>query len=149
MKVKEVMNRRVVSVKPGTTYEEAAKIMIVNNFSGLLVITAAGQLVGIISEKDLFRAMFPDYQEYITQPHLYRNREALEERIKDIRAQPVEIYMSCRVLTVEPEAPILKAGGLMLARGIHRLPVVENGQVVGIVTREEIYSTILKRQLGL
>jgi CBS domain-containing protein len=149
MKVKEVMGTEVVSIGPGAKYEEAARVMVKNKFSGLPVVSERGELVGIISEKDLFRAMFPDYQSYTTEPHAYLNREALEERIKDIRNNPVAMYMSPRVFTIEPEAPVLKAGGIMLARGVHRLPVLQNGKIVGIVTREEIYGTILKRYLGL
>lgn len=143
------MRTDVISVKPETKYEQAARIMVSRRFSGLPVIDDRGKLVGIISEKDIFRAMFPDYQAYTAEPHAYLNREVLEDRIKDIRNNPVEMYMSCRVLTVEPEAPVLKAAGLMLAHGIHRLPVVEGEKLVGIVTREEIYGAILKRYLGI
>lgn len=143
------MGTDVVSVKPETKYEEAAKIMVGRKFSGLPVVDDRGKLAGIVSEKDLFRAMFPDYEAYTAEPHAYINREALEDRIKDIRNNPVEMYMSRRVLTVEPDAPVLKAAGLMLAHGIHRLPVVEGEKLIGIVTREEIYGAILKRYLGL
>lgn len=149
MKVKEVMETDVVSVKPETKYEDAAKIMVQRNFSGLPVINEKGKLVGIISEKDLFRAMFPDYESYTAEPHAYLDREALEDRVKDIHNNPVEMYMSCRVLTVEPETPVLKAAGMMLAHGVHRLPVIENEKLAGIVTREEIYSAILRRYLNL
>lgn len=143
------MQAEVVSVSPETTYEEAAEIMVRRNFSGLPVVNDRGKLVGMISEKDIFRAMFPEYESFSAEPHAYLDREALEEKIKDIRNNPVEMYMSCRVLTVEPETPVLKAGGLMLAHGVHRLPVTENGKLIGIVTREEIYTAILKRYLGL
>ncbi len=143
------METEVVSVRPETKYEEAAKIMVSRNFSGLPVTNDRGKLVGMISEKDLFRAMFPDYESFSAEPHAYQDREALEDRIEDIRNNPVEMYMSCRVLTVQPETPVLKAAGIMLAHGVHRLPVVENEKLVGIVTREDIYSAILKRHLGL
>lgn len=143
------MGREVVSVGPDTTYEEAAKIMTSRNFSGLPVVDGKGKLAGLISEKDLFRAMFPDYESYTAEPHAYQDREALEERVKDVRSNPVKMYMSRQVLTVEPETPVLKAAGIMLARGVHRLPVLQNGKIVGIVIREEIYSAILKRYLGL
>lgn len=143
------METEVISVKPETKYEEAAKTMVQRNFSGLPVVNGKGKLVGIISEKDLFRAMFPGYISYIAEPHAYLDREALEEKIKDIRNNPVEMYMSRRVLTVQPETPVLKAAGLMLAHSIHRLPVVQDDKLIGIVTREEIYSAILKQYLGL
>ena len=59
----------------------------------------------------------------------------------------IEKYMSEQVVTIDIDAPILRAGGLMLARGLHRLPVMENGKMVGIVSREDIYSAVLKKHL--
>jgi len=148
MKVRTVMGTRIQTVSPKTTYEEAAKIMDQYKISGLPVVEKNGALVGMISEKDLFRALYPRYEYYAADPEAYRDHEAQENEIETIRKNPIELYMSRKVLTIEPDAPILKAGGLMLARGIHRLPVVENGKLVGIVTREDIYSAVLKHHLG-
>lgn len=148
MKVRTVMGTRIQMVSPKTTYEEAAKIMDQYKISGLPVVEKNGTLVGMISEKDLFRALYPRYEYYAADPEAYRDREAQENEIETIRKNPVELYMSRNVLTIEPDAPILKAGGLMLARGFHRLPVVDNGKLVGIVTREDIYGAVLKHHLG-
>ncbi|GEM_PF-346842 len=148
MKVKNVMRGEVITVQPETSYEEAVKIMHRYNFSGLPVINGKGKLVGMISEKDLFRALYPNYQDFILDPTGFRDQETQEENIDLIRNHPVEKYMNRKVLTIEPEAAILRAGGLMLSHGIHRLPVVLDGKLVGIVTREEIYTAILKKRLG-
>ena len=96
----------------------------------------------------VFRAIYPLYEEYILAPETYINQDKQEDEIESIRKQPVEKYMSCRVLTIDADARVLRAGGLMLAHGVHRLPVVEKGKLVGIVTREDIYGTILKKHLG-
>lgn len=138
----------VITVSPTTTYEDTAFLLYSNNISGVPVVNGGGKLVGIVSEKDLFRAMFPLYEEYILEPHVFCDREKQEEEIKFIRKQPIEKYMSKQVVTIDADAAILHAGGLMLARGLHRLPVIEKGKLVGIVTREDIYGTILKKHLG-
>ncbi len=148
MKVRDVMITPVITVSPTTTYEDTAFLLYSNNISGVPVVEGGGRLVGIVSEKDLFRAMFPLYEEYILEPHLFCDREKQEEEIKFIRKQPVEKYMSKQVVTIDIDAPVLRAGGLMLARGLHRLPVMDHGKLVGIVTREDIYGTILKKHLG-
>ena len=148
MRVREVMITPVVTISPTTTYEEAARVLHVHKISGVPVVDEKGKLVGLLSEKDLFRAMYPLYEEYILEPHAYYNQELQEEEIEAIRKQPVEKYMSTRVVTIDGDSPVLHAGGLMLAHGLHRLPVVENGKLAGIVTREDIYGTILKRHLG-
>ncbi len=148
MKVRDVMIAPVITVSPWTTYEDTALLLCARNISGVPVVNDEGELVGIVSEKDLFRAMYPRYEEYILEPHAFCDRELQEEEIKTVRKQPVEKYMSKQVVTIDADAPILRAGGLMLARGLHRLPVIDKGKLVGIVTREDIYGTILKKHLG-
>lgn len=147
MKVRDVMIRQVVTISPETTYEEAARILYGNNVSGAPVVDVKGDLVGILSEKDLFRAMFPLYEEYLANPEAYRDQEEQEKRMNDLRYEPIKKFMRSPVVTVDANAPILRAGGLLLANGLHRLPVVERGKLVGIVTRENIFRRILQRRL--
>jgi CBS domain-containing protein len=138
----------VVTVTPRTTYEDAAFLLHKHHVSGMPVVGSDNVLVGIISEKDLFQALYPLYAEYISTPEAYADQEKQEDEIENVRKQPVEKYMKRNVITVDANACILNAGGLMLAHGIHRLPVVLDGKLVGIVTRENIYGTILKKHLG-
>ena len=147
MKVRDVMITPVVTVSPTTTYEEAARLMHTNNISGLPVVDDKNELLGIVSEKDLFKAMFPLYEEYAVTPDIMVDSESQEEGIELIRKQPVEKYMSHKAITIGPDSPILSAGGLMLAHGFHLLPVVENKELIGIVSRSDIYGVILKRCL--
>ena len=147
MKVRDVMIRKVVTVSPETSYEDAARILYDHKVSGAPVVDAHGTVVGILSEKDLFRAMFPLYKEYLDDPQAYRDQEEQEEHIRELRREPVEKFMKHPVVAVEADAPILCAGGLLLARGLHRLPVLEHGQLVGIVTRENIFRQVLRRRL--
>lgn len=90
MKVRDVMIASVVTVKPTATYEETARLLHARHVSGLPVVSESGKLVGVVSEKDLFRAMYPLYEEYILEPHAYYNQELQEEEIGTIRKQPVE-----------------------------------------------------------
>ncbi len=147
MKVREVMITSVITISPSATYEEAVRVLHENKISGAPIVNGQGKLVGVISEKDLFRAMYPLYEEYILEPHAYYDQERQEEEIETIRKQPVEKFMSKQAITIDAGAPILHAGGLMLARNLHRLPVMDNGKLVGIVTREDIYGAILKKHL--
>lgn len=142
------MKKNVVTASPKTTYREAAKILYENRFSGLPVIDDKGKLVGMLSEKDLFKVLYPNYEEYMKAPESYLNREAHEADVKVFCDSPVELHMTKKVITIGPSASVLHAGGLMLARHVHRLPVVENGELIGIVTREDIYGAILKHYVG-
>ena len=149
MKVRNVMKKNVSVVMVGSSYEEAASIMYANGYSGLPVVDRRMNLVGIVSEKDLFRALYPRYDEIALRPDEFRDPRALESEIEKLRTSLVEEHMQRSVITIHPDADIMHAGGLMLAHGIHRLPVVEKGKLIGIVTRTEIYSLILERNLDL
>ncbi len=149
MKVRDVMIREVTTIMPETTYEEAAQIMHERSYSGMPVVDAAGRMVGIVSEKDLLKGLFPRYRDYAADPEGYRDQEVQEREIEAVRRRPVKEFMVPRVVTVRPDDPILRAGGLMLAYEVHRLPVTEeDGTLAGIVTRRDIFGAILKQYLG-
>ena len=59
------------------------------------------------------------------------------------------MFMKRNILTVSPEDQIMKACSVMLDHDINRLPVVESGKVVGMVSRHSIYKVILKKNFGL
>ena len=149
MRVKDIMTKNVLYVYPETTYEETAKLIYKNNISGLPVIDNKENLVGIISEKDLFRAMYPNYEDFIANPEEYFNHEEQEKRILEIKDNPISMYMSKKVISISPETSLMAAGGIMLAHHLHRLPVLENEKLIGIVSRKDIYKSILKHYLNL
>ncbi len=148
MKVKDVMSKDVDYLSPDTTYEEAAKTMHERSLSSMAVCDRQGKLIGILSEKDLFRAMFPDYSEFYSAPESLTDEEEIEERVNGLRARPITEYMTRQVLAVEPSAALMKAGGLMLSHHVHHLPVIEDGKLIGHISREDVFSAILKHKLG-
>lgn len=145
MQVKDIMYTDVACLKPTTTFIEAAELFLKHKISGAPVVDDAGKLVGVISEKDLFRAMYPSYKSFYTNPTPYVNNEdELEDSAKEAKNKQIDEIMVKRVVTATPETSILKIGGLMVATGIHRVPVVENGKVVGMVSRGTIYRAVLQ-----
>lgn len=150
MRVRDVLERGLIIIPHTATHEEAATILYRHNVSGAPVLDETQRLVGMISEKDLFRALYPAYAEYYENPAHFLDYEAREANAKDVRRKPVTDFMARHVYTIGPDDPILKAGGLMLAKSIHRLPVVDrDGTLLGIVTREQIYRAILERHLKM
>lgn len=147
MKVKDVMDANVFTVRNDATYEEAARYFAKKDISGAPVVDPQNRVVGMLSEKDLFKALYPLYKNFHDNPELYLDYEAREEKIKEIRSDTVDKFFSKNIISVEPETPILRAGALMLAKGIHRLPVIKDGKLAGIVTREHIYQRILRHHL--
>ncbi len=149
MKVKELMDANVVSVTPDTTYEHVARLLYTNQVTGVPVLDVHGRVVGFVSEKDIVRILYPWYKSFYDSPESYTDMEARESKARDIRDTKVEVFMKRDILTVTPDDPIMKAGALMLAHDVNRLPVVENGKVVGVVSRDSIYKAVLKKNFGL
>jgi CBS domain-containing protein len=138
------METGVVTVPAGTPYREVARILTAGNFSGAPVVDGNGAMIGIVSEKDLFRVLYPYYRSFYENPELYTDGEAREHKAEDIADRPVEQFMVTAVLTVDPEMPVMRAGAMMLAKGIHRMPVISEGKLVGIVTRSRIYRHVFR-----
>lgn len=149
MLVKDVMKKMVVSVEPEMTCRDAAEVLLQHKISGAPVIDEQERLVGVISEKDLFRAIYPTQAEFAEAEGAYLDFEKLEQEARGAGDKKVSEVMSTRLITATPDTPILKIGAQMIATGVHRVPVVESGKVVGMVSRRDIYSTILKNYFDL
>ncbi len=148
MKIRDVMTTPVVTIPETATYRQAAQILHDHKISGAPVVTVDGRLIAVISEKDLFRELFPQESTYIDNPESFLDYESRENDIDSIADEPIAVFASKKeVITIGPDVPVLKAGGLLLARSIHRLPVVENGKLIGIVSRRDIFGQILKIHL--
>jgi CBS domain-containing protein len=147
MKVSEVMTRNVKSVRPRDPVKDVVILICTNHISGVTVVDHEGRLIGIISEKDIIRAMYPNYSEYYDDPVRTRDFEETEGRYEALLARKVEELMSRDVFTTTPGTPMLAAASLMLRKKIRRLPVVEDGKIIGIVSQGDIHQAIFKKKL--
>ncbi len=145
MKVRDLMLKRFKTLKPSDTYQKAVILLYKSKITGAPVVNENNELVGYVSEKDLFRILYPYYQSYYEHPENYTDGERREQKVQEIRLHPVEIFMTKAPLTVTPDMPVMNAGALMLANRVHQFPVVENNKVVGMISRELIYKSVLKK----
>ena len=144
MKVMDVMTEDVLTMTPETTWTQAARLMLDRHQTAMPVVDVYGKLVGLISEKDLFRGLFPSYKHFSNTPHAYLDFEEMERDARDVKDRKVEVLMNKSPLTTTRETPVLKIGALMVASGMHHVPVMDGGKVIGMVTRHEIYRRILE-----
>lgn len=143
MKVRDLMESQIISIPETATYEEAARVLSQNKINGVLVLNESGKIIGIVSDKDLFRILYPFSTSFFENPELYLDLESREHKIEDVRQKPVSVFMTKNVHSIEPDVPIMRAGAIMLAKHVHRLPVIENGNLIGIITRSQIYGALL------
>ena len=149
MLVKDIMEKEVYTIKETASYEEASLYLCEHDISGAVVTDDAGKIVGVVSEKDLFRALYAFASSFNAEPAAYIDREAREKKASEIRHKPISEYISRQIHSISPDAPVFDAGASMLANRIHRLPVIENGKLVGIVTRSHVFKAILKQNFSL
>jgi len=139
MNSSDVMTRDVLSIRPEATILEAARLMLQNRISGLPVINAYGELVGMLTEGDFLRRREtgtdrkrPRWLEFLIGPG------RLADEYVHTAARKVEEVMTDHVYTIEEDAPLEKIVHLLERHRVKRLPVVRNGKVVGIVTRANL-----------
>jgi len=145
MKVKDLMQKRFKTLKPNNTYQDAVALLYKNKLTGVAVVNEDKEIVGYVSEKDLFRILYPYYQSFYEHPENYTDGEKREKKAEEIKLHPVEMFMTKKPLTVYPDMPIMNAGALMLANRVHQFPVIENNKVVGMISRELIYRAVFKK----
>jgi CBS domain-containing protein len=120
--VREIMNKRVVSIRPDATLAEAIHILTQQHIGGAPVVTAEGAVVGVISELAMIDVVFDS----------------------DAKNALVKEYMTAQVHTVHPDDPLSRPAQLFALYSFRRLPVVEDGKLVGIVTRRDLMNYALR-----
>ena len=122
----------LVSVEPDDTLKAAAKKMNRAGVSGAPVIDASGALVGVLSRTDLLR-------------RIARPTEASDhtERLRTIEQEEVASLMTTTPVSISPEASMSEAANLMHDLSLNRLMVVDNDQLVGILSATDVVRTAL------
>ncbi len=138
---RDIMTREVITVDPETSVEDAAKLMSKHRVSGLPVVKD-GKLLGIVSEKDLIvkdkKLHFPEYINLIGGIIYVESYRKFREEFKKYIAIRVEELMTTEVETIEPDTPLNEIATLMSREEVNRLPVLEDGKLIGIVTRADL-----------
>ena len=145
MRVADIMTSPVIGIDPSASLSSAARLMLASHVSGLPVVNADKRLVGVVTEGDFLRR-----SELGTTVHRPRWLEFLIGDGKEAKeyvqshGRKVEEVMSASPVTIAPQASVEELVELMTARKIKRVPVVDNGALVGIVSRSDIMRAVLR-----
>ena len=147
LSAKDIMTRQVITVTPDTEIAQAAKLLLEKRINGLPVVDQGGKLVGILCQSDLIAQ-----QKDIPLPSLFTlldgfmpltSLKRLDREVEKIAATKVADAMTPKPVSVGPDSPIEDIAALMVDKSFHTLPVVEQGQLVGIVGKEDILRTLI------
>jgi acetoin utilization protein AcuB len=127
MKVREIMRQALVTVRPDAPARVAAELMRNHRVRHLLVTDEGERVLGILTDRDLrHSALLPMLARHLV----------LEERW--LKAPRVRDVMTWEVVTIDPDADLVRAGLLMFKRRIGSLPVIDKGRLVGILTERDV-----------
>ena len=139
MKVKEIMSKDMVSIKPDDNAKDALNLLFKMQISGLPVINTQGKLVGMFTEKDILSQILPSYLEKIGRFVYEENPKSIKKKFQDLVNLPVSVLMRKDVITIGGDTSLCEVARLMLTQKIRRIPVIDQEKkVIGIVSREDI-----------
>ena len=143
--VGELMERDLTVVTEDSTINEAIDIFYYHSVGGLPVVDMNWRLVGFLSEIDILRAATPSYLEVLTQSSfLSGEEEEFVIQLEKLGKLPVRDYMSKSPVAVEPYVSLMSIADLMILKHLRRLPVVEDGVLVGIIERKTLWNFMLE-----
>ena len=139
---RDIMTREVITILPGASVEDLAKLLKVHRISGVPVVDPQGVLVGVATQSDLVQRsqdmdMPPALN--ILDLHLFLETPAhFQKRLEKLLGGRVLDVMTTDPFTIAPDTPVNDIAGLMTDKGVHTLPVVEGGKVVGVVGKLDL-----------
>jgi CBS domain-containing protein len=147
--VRQIMTADPVTASPDTPVEDVVKLMRQHELPGIPVVDEAGVLRGIVTEADL---VISDEDGDLHLPHyvelfgglvfLPESVRRFEERFHKAAASTAADMMTPDPVTVEADDSARKAGRVIADTGHNRLPVTENGRLVGVVTRVDVLGAL-------
>jgi len=138
MLVHDVMSTGVVKAKKTDTVRSVVMKMLSRNCGAIPVVEDDDRLVGMVTVRDVLLPLYPNYGDYIHDSVRSRDFAEMEEGYPEVLAKKVEEIMSNNPLTVSPGDPILQAASYMGLKHFRRIPVVERGKLVGMVSIGDI-----------
>lgn len=142
LRARDIMTTQMITLSTGMACQKAIQILRDNNISGAPVMNELGDMVGIVSIKDLLAE-----QEFLLPlPNFYDTTSvhglALEDSGLAISPKTIEKVMIRHIYTVPPEATLAEVSKTLYRQRIHRLVVTENNEPIGIISTFDLLKTI-------
>ncbi len=122
---REIMRENVVTINLESSLEEAIDLMLSQEISGLPVTDNEGHLAGIVTEFALLAIVYDE----------------------KIRQDTISEHMTANVLTIEADDPISKIADMCIVHRVRRVPVMENGRIVGMISRRDVLKALYEAKV--
>jgi CBS domain-containing protein len=150
--VADIMDADPVTVGPDDDVETVVHVMRRHELPGVPVVNAGGRCVGIVTEADLVIAdeegdlHLPHYIELFGGVVFLEPLHRFDARLRKALGSSVRDIMTEDPITIAPDAGVHDAGRIIVGRAHDRLPVVEHGRLVGVVTRVDVLEALTREE---
>jgi CBS domain-containing protein len=150
MLVRDIMDTDVPSVLPGDSVEDVLRVLRENELPGVPVVNEGGRPVGIITEADLVLSEegsdlhLPHYFELFGGVVFLEPLRRFEQRLRKAFSSTAADLMTPDPVTIDADRTVREAARVIAERRHNRLPVVEHGRLVGVVTRLDVLDALTR-----
>ncbi len=141
IKARDIMSTGVITVSPDTTVDELGRLFIEKGISGVPVVDAEQNLFGVVTENDLIKQNGRFHIPTIVRlfdAFIPLGASSMEKEIQRMSASKVSEICTRVVITVGPETTLQEIATIMSEKGVHLLPVVSGGKLVGIIGKTDV-----------
>lgn len=147
MKARDIMTSPAYTIRDRSTVGEAARIMAERGIGTLPVVDDDSKIVGILSHTDFFLSpvRYPGAGGHLFDLlGTYVSPDTIEEVSKSVGDRPIKEVMKTPVVTLEGDTEVAEVAKKMLGASLNRIPVVDDGRVIGIVARHDFVKLIAR-----
>ena len=142
--VKGIMNNQAARIRDNSNLRHAAELVALSGVGDLMVIDQDGVFIGVLSEGDILRAALPNFDEILAEGGTLLDAYRLFLRKgQELSERPIMPLVIRNPLVLHPDDHVARAATVLINLQIRRLPVVENGRLVGTVSRANVCQAVV------
>ena len=144
MKVREIMSKFPAYIHLGADIRRAAEIFSISAVGDLMVMDYDNQFVGVLSESDLIRSLLPNFDDVVRSGGTLNDAfQFVVQKGSDIVARSIDPLVNHDAITLKAADEIAQAAVVMIEKNVRSLPVLEDGKLVGSVSRADICRAVI------
>lgn len=144
-KVYQIMSKKMITVRPETKVTQIWKLIFHKHIHGLPVVDKMQRLLGIISEEDILKHLYPNYTEAVDSFTAGIEPEDIDEKLEKLKNLKAFNIMNKKVIYTRHDTLIMRALSRMIIRQVRQLPVLDDdNRVIGMISKGDIFDNLFK-----
>lgn len=144
---KDIMTRKVITVRPDTPVKELARILADKRISGTPVVDGDGNVIGVVTENDLIdqtkKVHIPTVITILDSVIYLEKPERFEREMRKMAGVRVGDIYSEKIISVDGDTPLDEIATIMADKRVHTLPVIDGNRLVGVIGKSDIIRSLI------